>query len=101
MSAPAVEEAQTRFLKCVGDPVRFRILKMLVKGERCVCDIVEALGREQTLVSHHLRALKACNIVKSRKEGRRTYYSITDEAVVAFVSNTERLVRKLSLVTES
>lgn len=59
---------QARFLRCIGEPSRLRILKLLASGDKCVGEIVEVLNKEQSLVSHHLRALKECNIVAAKQE---------------------------------
>ena len=58
-------------LKCICDETRFEILELLQKdNELCVNDFVEKLKKDQPLVSHHLKTLKKCGIVKSRDEGK-------------------------------
>ena len=62
-------------LKCICDETRFEILELLQKDdELCVNDFVEELKKDQPLVSHHLKTLKQCGIVKSRNEGKKTMY---------------------------
>ena len=46
--------------------------------ERCVSEIVEDTKCSQSLVSHQLRVLKDLDVVKSRKDGLRVYYSLKD-----------------------
>ena len=62
------ENEQARFLSCIGEPTRLQILRMLAGGEKYVGEIIEALDKEQPLASHHLKALKECNIVVARQE---------------------------------
>ena len=58
-------------LRCICDETRFEILELLQKNkELCVNDFVEKLEKDQPLVSHHLKTLKKCGIVKSRDEGK-------------------------------
>ncbi|KFM15558.1 Cadmium resistance transcriptional regulatory protein CadC [Marine Group I thaumarchaeote SCGC RSA3] len=65
-------------LKCICDDTRFEILELLQKNkELCVNDFVEKLKKDQPLVSHHLKTLKKCGIVKSRDEGKKAMYAIS------------------------
>ena len=66
-------------LKCICDETRFEILELLQKdNELCVNDFVEKLKKDQPLVSHHLKTLKTCGIVKSREEGKKAMYAISN-----------------------
>ena len=47
-------------------------------GELCVCDLAWVAERPQTLVSHHLRRLRADGLVRSRRDGKMVLYSLTD-----------------------
>ena len=47
--------------------------------ELCVCDLAWIAERSQTLVSHHVRALRNLGIVRSRREGKMVMYSLTKE----------------------
>jgi len=92
-----IEEDQARFLKCVGEPTRLQILKLLAKGERCVGELASVLNKEQSLVSHHLRALKACNIVKDEQKAQKVYYKLTDVRLAKLIIYSEALMKELSL----
>jgi len=93
----ALEEGHTRFLRCIGEPTRLQILKLLVEGERCVGELVGVLNKEQSLISHHLRALKECNIVKERQEAQKVYYKLTDARLARLILDSEALMLELSL----
>ncbi len=60
----------------LSDPTRLMILKLLENGQRCVCDIVKVLGMSQPKVSFHLNVLKSAGLIKDKKQGRWTHYSI-------------------------
>ena len=91
------EEGQTRFLRCIGEPTRLQILKLLANGERCVGELAGAVNKEQSLISHHLKALKECNIVKDRQEAQKVYYEIADDRLARFILESEALMKELSL----
>jgi DNA-binding transcriptional ArsR family regulator len=91
-----VAEDQARFLRCIGEPTRLQILKLLAEGERCVGELVSVLNKEQSLVSHHLRALKECNIVKERQEAQKVYYKLTDARLAKLIIDCEALIEELS-----
>ena len=69
------EQALTR-LKAIADERRLRILSLLAAGERCVCELQEALDAGQSLLSFHLKTLKDAGLVTDRREGRWAYYAI-------------------------
>lgn len=51
-------------------------------GEKCVCEIIPALGMEQSSVSKHLAVLRERGIVDVRREGTRMFYRLTDSRIV-------------------
>jgi arsenite methyltransferase len=92
-----IEEDQARFLRCIGEPTRLQILRLLAESERCVGELASVLNREQSLISHHLRALKECNIVKDEQEAQKVYYKITDVRLARLIIDSEALMKELSL----
>ena len=90
-------EDQARFLRCMGEPTRLQILRLLAEGEKCVGELVCVLNREQSLISHHLRALKECNIVKERQEAQKVYYKLADARLASLIIDCEALMKELSL----
>lgn len=67
--------------KVFGDATRIRILWVLFDKEVCVFDIAEAVGMTQSAVSHQLRILKQARLVKARRNGKNTFYSLDDKHV--------------------
>jgi DNA-binding transcriptional ArsR family regulator len=88
-------EDQAKFLKCIGEPTRLQILKLLTGGEKCVGKLASVLNKEQSLISHHLRALKECNIVKERQEAQKVYYKLTDARLASLIIDCEALMKEL------
>jgi ArsR family transcriptional regulator len=64
----------------LSDETRLEIIDMLRGGERCVCELQDALDAAQSRLSFHLRVLKDAGLVTDRKEGRWVHYSLISEA---------------------
>jgi DNA-binding transcriptional ArsR family regulator len=65
--------------KAIADPTRLAVAIALAAGERaCVCDLGWVVGRDERLVSHHLRLLKAAGLARSEREGKMVMYELTD-----------------------
>lgn len=71
----------SELFRIFGDSTRIRILYVLFEAEMCVCDIAQLLGMTQSAISHQLRALKNAKLVKSRREGKTVFYSLSDDHV--------------------
>lgn len=69
------------FFKVLGDNTRIKIIYALSKEEMCVCDISALLSMSQSAISHQLKALRVAKLVKFRKDGKVTYYSLSDAHV--------------------
>lgn len=69
------------FFKMVGDSNRIRLLYLLVDKEICVQHLAEQLNMTQSAVSHQLRLLRQQKLVKYKRDGKKTYYSLDDEHV--------------------
>lgn len=70
------------FFRVVGDETRMKILYELTKDELCVTDISNKLEMTKSAVSHQLRLLKTEGLVKSRRYGKKIFYSLDDQHVI-------------------
>lgn len=70
-----------KILKALSDGTRLKIVKFLLDGEKCVCKIFPHVKRTQSTVSIHLGRLEDAGILKSRREGKKVFYSIADMRV--------------------
>jgi ArsR family transcriptional regulator len=75
----------------LGDDTRLEILDRLRGGERCVCELTDALQTGQSRLSFHLKVLKDAGLIHDRPEGRWIYYSINSDAV----EELEHLIQSL------
>jgi ArsR family transcriptional regulator len=83
MSSVATTRNLTRIARvfhALSDETRLCIVAMLQPGERCVCELTEALGAAQSRLSFHLKTLKDAGLVQDRREGRWVYYSLVPGA---------------------
>ena len=64
--------------KALGDPGRLKVVDRLAARERCVHELAEELGVEQSALSHQLRVLRDRGLVRTRREGRHIHYSLAD-----------------------
>lgn len=66
--------------KALADPTRLAVAVALTEGgELCVCDLAWVVGRDDKLVSHHVRQLRSAGFVRSRRDGKMVMYELTDE----------------------
>lgn len=79
-TAPDLSRGATLF-HALSDATRLSILDRLRDGERCVCELTDALGAAQSRLSFHLRVLKEAGLVRDRREGRWSYYTINHSAL--------------------
>lgn len=79
--AVAPAEALAETFKVLGDPTRVRVLLALAERELCVCDLAELFDVTPSAVSHQLRILRAHRLVKARREGKLSFYSLDDDHV--------------------
>ena len=77
MTSDEVEKIAETF-RLLGDPSRLRIVLRCLEGPASVGEIVQELGLSQSLVSHHLRLLRATRLLKAGKSGRQVIYSLVD-----------------------
>ena len=68
-------EKFVKLCRALSDETRLRIYLLLLKGELCVCELVNILNMEQSRISHSLRILKEAGLVDNRREGKWIIYS--------------------------
>lgn len=69
-------------LNIASDFTRLKIMYALSDGEKNVSEIVLEVGASQSLVSHQLTILRKANLVATRKQGTKVFYSLSDEHVM-------------------
>ncbi len=70
----------------LGEETRAKIIFLLSRQELCVCDIAALLQSSVSNISHHLRVLRSARLVKYRRDGRKSIYSLEDQHVLQLFS---------------
>ena len=80
----------------LSDETRLDIVERLLGGERCVCELTDALDAAQSRLSFHLKTLKDAGLVTDRREGRWVHYTLNRETlgeVEEFIASLVRATR--------
>lgn len=78
---PDAAEHVATTLQALATPSRLLILTELRHGPRAVTDLADAIGMEQSAVSHQLRLLRNLGLVVGTRAGRSITYSLYDNHV--------------------
>jgi DNA-binding transcriptional ArsR family regulator len=71
-------EAWAAGAKALGDPTRLALAVALADcSSACVCDLAWVVGRDEKLVSHHVRALRAAGLATASRQGKMVLYELT------------------------
>lgn len=84
-----------KIFKALSDSSRLRIIDILSCGEKCACDILESFKFTQPTLSHHMKVLMECGLVKARKEGLWSYYSLD------ITSSNKLVLFLMTLITDT
>jgi ArsR family transcriptional regulator len=86
--------SHARVFKAFCDETRLAVLELLQSGEKCACDLLGKIDVGQSTLSHHMKILVESGIVAARKDGKWTYYSISEGGSEA----AARLLKELTTV---
>src|SRR5919201_1862469 len=93
VSASSVAET----LQALATPSRLLILSELRQGSRTVTELAEAVGMEQSAVSHQLRLLRTPGLVAGMRQGRSVIYSLYDDHVAQLLDEAVYHIEHLRL----
>ncbi|MFC1761729.1 ArsR/SmtB family transcription factor [Planctomycetota bacterium] len=77
-----IAERVAEVLKAVAHPVRLQIVALLETRERCVGEIMEAVGGKQAVTSQQLTVMRTRGVLATRREGTKIYYRINNPNVI-------------------
>jgi DNA-binding transcriptional ArsR family regulator len=84
-------------LQALATPSRLLILTQLRQGPLPVSDLADAVGMEQSAVSHQLRLLRNLGLVSGTRHGRSIVYSLYDNHVAQLLDEAVYHVEHLRL----
>lgn len=96
LSADQVTELAEMF-QLMSDPSRLRIILECLHTPTSVSSMATALGLSSSLVSHHLRLLRAARLIQAERRGARVFYLITDEHIRRVLTNMTQHVQEDAL----
>ncbi|MDX1580971.1 MAG: metalloregulator ArsR/SmtB family transcription factor [Alphaproteobacteria bacterium] len=73
--------------KLMGDPTRLAILELVLEDRLPVSEIAHRLDHSVSLISHHLRLLRAARLVRSEREGKQVFYRADDHHIEQIVAD--------------
>ena len=65
----------------LADPTRLSIVVVCMEREIPAGNIADKLGLSASLVSHHLRLLRAARMLRQERRGKQVFYSLADDCV--------------------
>lgn len=86
------QEVSVRIFKALGHPIRYKIVKFLYDGPKCVCKLNEDIEFSQANLSQHLKILKQAGILSSEKVGMNIHYRINSEEIKNIIDSVDKLV---------
>lgn len=75
----------------LSQPARIQILMVISEQPACVCHLEAALGLRQASISQHLMMLRKSGLVKTQREGRNIYYSLTNPRLINLIEEAANL----------
>ncbi|KZL92628.1 ArsR/SmtB family transcription factor [Clostridium magnum] len=90
------QEISVRIFKALGHPIRYKIVKFLYDGPKCVCKLNEDIEFSQANLSQHLKILKEAGILSSEKMGMNIHYRISSEEIKKIIDSVDKFVMSYS-----
>ena len=81
---------ELKIFKDLADDNRLEILELLMSGEKCGCELLEALRIGQSTLSHHMHILCEAGLVDACKVGKWMHYSLSAEGSAKIRALIER-----------
>jgi len=78
-----------RFFTNLANPTRLATIEQLLNQPMNVTELAAALGQEQSMISHNLKPLIACNIVTPHREGKKRIYTVNVETIAPIFAAIE------------
>jgi len=83
-----------RFFTNLSNPTRLAALEKLTEKPLSVNELAEALGQEQSMISHNLKPLLQCNFIYLERKGKQRIYSLNHETIDALFKAVENHAEK-------
>jgi ArsR family transcriptional regulator len=86
------EDVSVKIFKALGHPIRLQIVKMLLDGSRCVCELNRHFAFSQANLSQHLRILREAGILENEKVGVEMHYRVKLKGIASLLAAMDQTV---------
>lgn len=95
---PSTEDFQTvsDMLKQISDPTRIKLFWILCHCEECVINLSAIMDMSSPAISHHLRQLKAADLIVSRRDGKEVYYKASSNKEANLLHDMIEILLKIT-----
>jgi ArsR family transcriptional regulator len=73
--------------RLMSDPTRLSIILACLDHPVSVGDMADQLGISPSLVSHHLRLLRAARLLQAERRSRHIFYAVTDQHIRSMLTD--------------
>lgn len=85
-------QLSVKVFKALGHPIRYKIVKFLYDGPKCVCKLNEDIEFSQANLSQHLKILKEAGILSSEKIGMNIHYQLSSNEVKNIIDSVDKFI---------
>ncbi len=82
------------FFETISSKIRLRIVEALQEKPMSVTEICNALGEEQSKISHNLKCLIDCHFLDVEQQGKKRIYSLNKDTMIPLMKLVEKHVTK-------
>lgn len=86
-------EINAKIMKAFSDPCRLKIIKILKDKSLNATELLEYLHISQPTLSHHMKILKDSGVVKIKKDGKWSFYTLSEDMLIEVSNYLRRIVR--------
>ncbi len=83
-----------RFFSNLANPTRLAAIEQLMDKPMSVGELAQALGQEQSMISHNLKPLLDCNLITIHREGKKHIYTANGETLSPIFAAIENHAKK-------
>ncbi|MGE4619808.1 MAG: metalloregulator ArsR/SmtB family transcription factor [Planctomycetota bacterium] len=78
-------------LRTIAHPVRLRMVQLLMRGRYSVGELASSCKVQNHMASEHLRLMQRAGLLKSQRDGRKIYYSVSQKGLFGLMERVESL----------
>ena len=78
-------------LRTIAHPVRLRMVQLLMRGRYSVGELASSCRVQNHMASEHLRLMQRAGLLRSQRDGRKIYYSISQDSLLGLMEKVESM----------